>query len=75
MYRGYLTQFVRRYTANPIAFIGVPAMIFAAMHIANIAAFGGTGMRCFPTSSRRCCTPGSHTARVRCGWHRSALGE
>ena len=41
MYRGYLTQFVRRYTANPIAFIGVPAMIFAAMHIANIAAFGG----------------------------------
>jgi hypothetical protein len=40
MYRGYLTQFVRRYTANPVAFIGVPALIFAAMHIANIAAFG-----------------------------------
>jgi membrane protease YdiL (CAAX protease family) len=41
MYRGYLTQFVRRYTASPILFIGVPALIFSAMHIANIAEFGG----------------------------------
>ena len=41
MYRGYLTQFVRRYTANAIVFIGVPALIFSALHIGNIAAFGG----------------------------------
>jgi membrane protease YdiL (CAAX protease family) len=41
MYRGYLTQFVRRYTASPILFIGVPALIFSAMHIGNIAEFGG----------------------------------
>jgi membrane protease YdiL (CAAX protease family) len=48
MYRGYLTQFVRRYTANPIVFIGVPALIFAAMHIANIAAFGGSWTAMLP---------------------------
>ncbi|NEX22046.1 CPBP family intramembrane metalloprotease [Thiorhodococcus mannitoliphagus] len=32
---------MRRYTATPIAFIGVPALLFAAMHLANIAVFRG----------------------------------
>lgn len=40
MFRGYLTQFVRRYLSNPIGVIGIPALIFAAMHIANIPSFG-----------------------------------
>ena len=48
MYRGYLTQFVRRYTASPIVFISVPALVFAAMHIANIAAFGGNWYAMLP---------------------------
>ncbi len=48
MFRGYMTQFVRRYTASPAVFIGVPALIFASMHIANIAAFGGNWYALLP---------------------------
>jgi len=48
MYRGYMTQFVRRYTSNPAVFIGVPSLIFAAMHIGNIAAFGGNWYALLP---------------------------
>jgi len=48
MYRGYMTQFVRRYTGNPAVFIGVPSLIFAAMHIGNIVAFGGNWYALLP---------------------------
>jgi membrane protease YdiL (CAAX protease family) len=41
LFRGYLTQFTRRFTANPLLFIGIPALLFALPHIANIAALGG----------------------------------
>ena len=41
LFRGYLTQFVRRFTANPLLFISIPAVLFAVPHIANIAALGG----------------------------------
>jgi len=41
LFRGYLTQFVRRFSASPLLFIGIPAVLFAAPHIANVAALGG----------------------------------
>lgn len=41
MFRGYLTQFVRRYFSSPVVFLLIPAVLFALPHIANIAAFGG----------------------------------
>ena len=40
-FRGYLTQFVRRFTANKILFLGIPALLFAAPHVLNIASLGG----------------------------------
>jgi membrane protease YdiL (CAAX protease family) len=40
-FRGYLTQFVRRFTASPIVFLAIPAGLFALPHIANVAALGG----------------------------------
>jgi membrane protease YdiL (CAAX protease family) len=48
MYRGYMTQFVRRYTSSPAVVMGVPSLIFAAMHIGNIAAFGGNWYALLP---------------------------
>ena len=42
LFRGYITQFVRRFTANKLLFIGIPALLFALPHIINIAELGGT---------------------------------
>jgi membrane protease YdiL (CAAX protease family) len=42
LFRGYFTQFVRRYTANKYLFLGIPALLFAVPHLANIAAFEGS---------------------------------
>jgi membrane protease YdiL (CAAX protease family) len=48
LFRGYITQFVRRFTANKYLFIGIPALLFAVPHIANIAAFGGDVLALVP---------------------------
>lgn len=40
-FRGFLTQYVRRYLSHPVLFLGIPAVLFAAPHILNVAAFGG----------------------------------
>jgi membrane protease YdiL (CAAX protease family) len=42
LFRGYLTQFVRRFSSNKFFFLGIPAVLFSAPHISNIAAFGGS---------------------------------
>ena len=42
LFRGYITQFVRRFTANKLLFIGIPALLFALPHIINITELGGT---------------------------------
>ncbi|NTU70871.1 MAG: CPBP family intramembrane metalloprotease [Coriobacteriia bacterium] len=39
-YRGYLTQFARRFSASPILFLGIPALVFALPHYGNISANG-----------------------------------
>ena len=41
LFRGYLTQFMRRLSKHPAVFIGVPALVFAAPHIANVESLGG----------------------------------
>lgn len=41
LFRGYLTQFVRRLVKNPVVFLVVPALLLPSMHIANVAALGG----------------------------------
>ena len=41
LFRGYFTQFARRFTSNPILFLGIPALLFAAPHVSNIASLGG----------------------------------
>jgi membrane protease YdiL (CAAX protease family) len=41
LFRGYFTQFVRRYTSSRILFLGIPALLFAAPHVSNIAVLGG----------------------------------
>jgi len=41
LFRGYFTQFARRFTANKYLFIGIPALLFALPHTVNIAALGG----------------------------------
>jgi hypothetical protein len=41
LFRGYLTQFVRRMVKHPAVFLTVPAVLFAVPHIANVAALGG----------------------------------
>jgi membrane protease YdiL (CAAX protease family) len=41
LFRGYFTQFARRFTANKFLFIGIPAFIFAAPHMLNISQVGG----------------------------------
>jgi membrane protease YdiL (CAAX protease family) len=48
LFRGYFTQFVRRFTSNRYLFIGLPALLFAAPHIANIAALGGSAFVLIP---------------------------
>jgi membrane protease YdiL (CAAX protease family) len=42
LFRGYLPQFIRRFTSNKFIFIGIPALIFALPHIVNISDLGGT---------------------------------
>jgi hypothetical protein len=41
LFRGYLTQFVRRMVKHPAVFLTIPALLFAAPHISNVAALGG----------------------------------
>ena len=41
LFRGYLAQFMRRLSKHPAVFIGVPALVFAAPHIANVESLGG----------------------------------
>jgi uncharacterized protein len=41
LFRGYLTQFVRRFTENKYVFIGIPALLFALPHIANMSELSG----------------------------------
>jgi uncharacterized protein len=41
LFRGNFTQFARRFTSHEFLFLGIPALLFAAPHIANIAALGG----------------------------------
>lgn len=41
VFRGYLTQFARRFTSSPWLFIGIPAILFALPHAGNIAAYAG----------------------------------
>jgi membrane protease YdiL (CAAX protease family) len=41
LFRGYFTQFVRRFTSSRILFLGIPTLLFAAPHIANVASLGG----------------------------------
>jgi uncharacterized protein len=48
LFRGFFTQFVRRITANKYLFIGIPSLLFAAPHIANITAFGGGAIVMLP---------------------------
>lgn len=48
LFRGYYTQFVRRFTANKILFIGIPVVLFALPHISNIAQFGGSPLAMAP---------------------------
>jgi hypothetical protein len=40
-FRGFLTQFVRKYLSHPVLFLGIPALLFAAPHILNISAYAG----------------------------------
>lgn len=47
-FRGYFTQFVRRFTSSKILFLGIPALLFAAPHISNIAKFGGSPLAMAP---------------------------
>jgi CAAX protease family protein len=44
LFRGYFMQFVRRFTSNRYLFVGIPAALFAAPHVANIAALGGSAL-------------------------------
>lgn len=37
LFRGYITQFVKRFSSNKILFLGIPAVLFALPHIGNIS--------------------------------------
>ncbi|GAA4397876.1 hypothetical protein GCM10023168_03310 [Fodinibacter luteus] len=41
LFRGYLTQVVRRLSSNPLLFVSIPAVLFGLPHAANIAAYRG----------------------------------
>ncbi|MFC5178845.1 CPBP family intramembrane glutamic endopeptidase [Nocardioides taihuensis] len=41
LFRGYLTQLMRRLTSHPAVFLAVPALVFAAPHISNVKSLGG----------------------------------
>jgi membrane protease YdiL (CAAX protease family) len=41
VYRGYITQFVYRFTQNPIFFLGIPALVFSLPHFGNITGANG----------------------------------
>ena len=40
-YRGYLTQFARRFVRHPAGFLVIPAVIFAVPHYGNVAGLTG----------------------------------
>jgi len=42
MFRGYLSQFMCRVFNNPVFIITIPSLIFASLHIGNIAKFNGS---------------------------------
>jgi membrane protease YdiL (CAAX protease family) len=48
VFRGYFTQMIRKFTANKILFIGIPALLFAFPHISNVASFGGSPLAMAP---------------------------
>jgi uncharacterized protein len=48
LFRGYFMQFTRRLTSSKFLVIGTPALLFAAPHVANIAAFGGGALAMTP---------------------------
>ena len=37
LFRGYITQFVRRFSSSKILFLGIPALLFGLPHIGNIS--------------------------------------
>ena len=41
VYRGYLTQFARRYVRNPLLVMLIPALVFAGPHYGNVAGLDG----------------------------------
>lgn len=41
LFRGYITQFTRRFSKNVYVFLFMPALLFALPHIGNISALGG----------------------------------
>ncbi|MQP24979.1 CPBP family intramembrane metalloprotease [Flavobacterium sp. LMO8] len=41
LFRGYLTQFLRRITKHPIVYITITAVMFSIPHLTNIEQFGG----------------------------------
>ena len=41
LFRGYFTQFARRFTKTPYLFIGIPALLFALAHITNVSELDG----------------------------------
>ena len=36
-FRGYITQFVRRFFSNKVLFLGIPALYFGLIHLGNIS--------------------------------------
>jgi membrane protease YdiL (CAAX protease family) len=47
-FRGYFTQFARRFTSSKMLFLGIPALLFAAPHITNIAEYRGSPLVMIP---------------------------
>lgn len=43
LYRGYLMQFMRRLTANPVLIVGISGLAFAAIHYGNVIQNGMPG--------------------------------
>lgn len=42
LFRGYFTQFARRFTRNPVVFVTIPAILFAVPHLSNLNSFSGS---------------------------------
>jgi membrane protease YdiL (CAAX protease family) len=44
LFRGYFTQFGRRFTSNPVVFVTIPAILFAVPHLSNLGAYSGSAL-------------------------------